>query len=147
LGKTGLYSETRVWALTGHPKAPGELLAGTDSGVHRLDTKEHRWTHVPSPMDNLQVWSIACAPGNPEGILAGTRPAAIYRSEDAGKTWVKCDATFPDNCAFVSVPRVTKIEFESDKPERVWASLELGGVWLSKDSGKSWQNSSDGRLA
>jgi ligand-binding sensor domain-containing protein len=147
LGKTGLYSETRVWALTAHSDAPGELLAGTDSGIHRLDTKEHRWTHVPSPMDNLQVWSIARAPGNPDVILAGTRPAAIYRSEDAGKTWVKCDAPFPDNCAFVSVPRVTKIQYESEDPERVWASLELGGVWLSKDGGKSWQNSSEGLVS
>ena len=32
-GASGMYSETRVWALSAHPERPGDLLAGTDRGV------------------------------------------------------------------------------------------------------------------
>src|SRR5579883_1566479 len=58
-GSAGLYSETRVWALHWHPDRPGEMLVGTDSGIHRLDVASHKFTHMPSPMDAMQVWSIA----------------------------------------------------------------------------------------
>src|SRR5205814_7112837 len=49
-GASGLYSETRVWALSAHPERPGELLAGTDSGIYRLDTASGKWIHLPSEM-------------------------------------------------------------------------------------------------
>ena len=47
-GTSGMYSETRVWALAAHPERPGELLAGTDSGIYRLDIASGKWTHLPS---------------------------------------------------------------------------------------------------
>ncbi len=47
-GTSGMYSETRVWALAAHPERPGELLAGTDSGIYRLDIAGGKWTHLPS---------------------------------------------------------------------------------------------------
>ena len=47
-GTSGMYSETRVWALASHPERPDELLAGTDSGIYRLDIAAAKWTHLPS---------------------------------------------------------------------------------------------------
>ena len=47
---TGMYSGSQVWSLAVHPSDPGVLLAGTDSGVYRLDQATQRWTHLPSPM-------------------------------------------------------------------------------------------------
>ena len=54
-GTSGMYSETRVWALAAHPQRPDELLAGTDSGIYRLDiaaangpTCPRRWTRCAS---------------------------------------------------------------------------------------------------
>jgi hypothetical protein len=105
LGGAGLYSEARVWALNWHPEKPGELLAGTDSGIHRLDVATNKFTHIPSPIDAMQVWSIARSPADPDLIIAGSRPGALFRSADDGRTWKKIDAGLPENCLYVIHPR------------------------------------------
>ena len=38
-------------------------------------------------MDKLHVWKIAVDPVDSEIIFAGTRPAALFRSKDGGRTW------------------------------------------------------------
>ena len=146
-GTSGLYSESRVWALQSHPRRPTEILAGTDSGLYRLDVFQSRWTRVPSPMDDLEVWYIAFSPRDPDLLLCGTRPAALFRSEDGGATWQKAQAGFPDTCPFVLVPRVTKIQFDPENPDLVWAGLEVGGVWRSHDAGRSWRQTSSGLVS
>ncbi|MGH7093769.1 MAG: WD40/YVTN/BNR-like repeat-containing protein [Stellaceae bacterium] len=147
LADTGLYSETRVWALSYSPARPDELLAGTDSGIHRLDIAKRQWTHVPSDMDTLCIWSIAQSPRDPNLLLAGTRPPTIFRSIDGGKTWSNTNAPLPETCPFVLNPRVTKIEFDPKDANLVWAGLEIGGVWRSRDAGKTWQSKSKGLIS
>jgi hypothetical protein len=61
---TGMYSGSQVWALAVHPSAPGVLLAGTDSGVYRLDAAAQRWTHLSSAMDDMLVTALAFSPDN-----------------------------------------------------------------------------------
>ena len=83
---TGMYSGSQVWALATQPGS-GTLYAGTDSGLYRLDGSGEKWDHVPSPMDDQLVTAIAFDPAHPDTIIAGTQPAALYRSDDAGRTW------------------------------------------------------------
>jgi photosystem II stability/assembly factor-like uncharacterized protein len=144
LSDSGLYSESRIWALNRHPAAPEEILAGTDSGIYRLDRKAGRFTHIASPMDSLCVWSIARSPHDPAIVLAGTRPAALFRSEDGGKSWRRLDVAFPETCRAVLLPRVTQIVFDPEDPELVLVGVEIGGVWRSRDGGKSFAEASAG---
>ena len=146
-GTSGMYSETRVWALAAHPQRPDELLAGTDSGIYRLDVAGGRWTHLPSPMDSLCIWSVARSPHDPNLILAGTRPPGIFRSTDGAKTWERVDAALPETCPAVMRPRVTQITFDPDDPDLVFAGLEIGGVWRSTDRGRTFQNASAGLVS
>ena len=37
---TGMYSGSQVWALALHPSLPQVLLAGTNTGIYRLDQQE-----------------------------------------------------------------------------------------------------------
>lgn len=146
-GSTGLYSETRVWALNWHPDRPGEILVGTDSGVHRLDVASHKFTHLQSPMDAMQVWSIARSPSDPDLVLAGTRPGNVFRSTDGGQLWEKCNTGIPATCLYVGSPRVTKILFDPKEHNLVWAGLEVGGVYRSDDAGKTWTMTSSGLIS
>jgi photosystem II stability/assembly factor-like uncharacterized protein len=147
-GTSGLYSETRVWALSSHPARPGELFAGTDSGIYRLDIASGKWTHLPSPMDdNLCIWSLVQSPHDPDLMLAGTRPPAMFRSTDGAKTWTRVDAPLPETCPAVLKPRVTKIQFDADDPDLVFAGLEIGGAWRSTDGGKSFRETSRGLIS
>ena len=146
-GTSGMYSETRVWALASHPERPDELLAGTDSGIYRLDIPAAKWTQLPSEMDSLCIWSVARSPHDPDLILAGTRPPAIFRSTDGAKTWERVKAPLPETCPAVLRPRVTRILFDPDDPDLVFAGLEIGGVWRSTDGGKSFENASAGLVS
>ena len=145
--ESGLYLEARVWALSSHPDVPEHLFAGTDSGIFRWHTENKQWTHLPSPMDSLSVWSVAQAPHDPNLIIAGTQPAAFYLSRDSGKTWKKLEAPLPRSCQFIGAPRVTHLSFDPVKQERLWAGVEIGGVWTSDNNGESWEARNDGLVS
>jgi photosystem II stability/assembly factor-like uncharacterized protein len=155
---TGLYSGSQVWSLALDPKRPHVLLAGTDSGVYRLDQKREQWTHLPSPMDDRLVTALAFDPAHPHTILAGTQPAEFYRTEDGGRSWAKLDVdvkpyvtsgfyagdkanepTAGNGARTVKHwTRVTQIVFDPDDPSIVLAGVEIDGVWRSTDGGRTF---------
>jgi photosystem II stability/assembly factor-like uncharacterized protein len=161
---TGLYSGSQVWALALHPSLPHVLLAGTNSGIYRLDQGQKEWTHILSPADDaMLVTALAYAPDNPNVILAGTQPAGLYRSEDAGESWGKLevpvkpyaltgyylgDKPFPEGhpAAYGRKhwTRVTQIVFDPSDSSMVCAGVEIDGAWRSTDGGKQWERTSEG---
>jgi photosystem II stability/assembly factor-like uncharacterized protein len=161
---TGLYSGSQVWSLALHPSEAHVLFAGTDSGVYRLDQVREQWTHLPSPMDGALVTALAIDPAHPDTMLAGTQPAALYRSEDAGRTWTQLDVdvkpyvssgfyagdkaaepTMNGHAAEVKHwTRVTQVIFDPKDPSIVLASVEIDGAWRSTDGGRTWARVTDG---
>jgi photosystem II stability/assembly factor-like uncharacterized protein len=159
---TGMYSGSQVWSLAVHPAQPGVLLAGTDSGVYRLDQEAQRWDHLSSPMDDMLVTALAFSPHDPDIILAGTQPSGIFRSEDAGETWTAIETGMKPFVASGffqgespnAAPRkpskvrhwtrVTQVLFDPRDPALVWAGVEIDGAWTSRESGKTWSRTSAG---
>jgi photosystem II stability/assembly factor-like uncharacterized protein len=163
---TNLYSGSQVWALASHPAAPSQVYAGTDSGLHRFDRAAGQWTHLPSPMDGERlVTAIALAPDDPQTIVAGTQPSAIYRSADGGRSWTRIETAmrrfttsgfygsktpgFADDSDDAAErvkhwTRVTQVLFDPAEPRRLWAGVEIDGLWASGDGGRSWQRVSQG---
>ena len=135
---SGMYLEARVWTYSCHPARPACLYAGTDMGIFRWDEAPARWTCLLSPMQD--VWALAQDPRNPDVILAGTRPAGFFRSENGGRNWIKCAA--PGMAQFSDInmgpTRVTQILFDPTDAETVWATVEIGGVYRSGDGGRNW---------
>jgi len=82
----GLWSESRVYGLTVHPKEPRTIFAGADDGIYKSTDGGQGFARLDSPMNTREVWKIAIDPSNPDIIFAGTRPAALYRSKDGGKS-------------------------------------------------------------
>jgi photosystem II stability/assembly factor-like uncharacterized protein len=136
---SGMYLEARVWSFSSHPADPERVYAGTDMGVFRWDESAARWTHLPSPMQD--VWSIVQDPQDATVLFAGTRPAAFYRSGDAGATWEKLSA--PGISEFSEVnkgpTRVTQMLFDPFAPDTMWAGVEIGGIFRSDDRGRNWK--------
>ena len=160
--QSGLYSGSQVWALASAASAPQVVWAGTDTGLYRLDPAHDVWSHVPSPMDDRLITSIAPAPGDPSVMLAGTQPAALFRSEDGGKTWTDLQVPMKPHVALRFIDgrgmvgaqdearpvrhwtRVTQIVFDPDDPDLVLAGVEVDALWRSTDGGKTWSRHDDG---
>lgn len=142
--ESGLYLEARVWALSAHPKRPGEVLAGTDSGLYRWNEGDQKWMHLPSVLDDYDIWAMAQAPDDPDTIVVGTQPAAIFVSTDGGKSFTPAQGTFADACIFVGKPRVTQILFDPVDRDTLWAGVEIDGVHRSTDRGRTWKKVGQG---
>ena len=154
----GMYSGSQVWSLSPRAAPTGELLAGTNSGIYCLDRTGTRWTHMPSPMDDQQlVTAIAVSPHNPDVILAGTQPSALYRSDDGGKTWRNLNlpmkpytnigfegAVTADTAQVKHWTRVTQILFDTKDRNLAWAGVEIDSLWRSTDGGERWERVTQG---
>jgi len=161
---TGMYSGSQVWALALHPEQAHVLLAGTNTGIYRWNQDEENWTHINSPADDaMLVSALAYAPDHPNVILAGTQPAALYRSEDAGMSWQNLkvpmkpyaltgyylgDQPYPEGHPGAygrkHWTRVTQISFDPADSSLVWAGVEIDGAWRSIDRGQCWEGSGTG---
>src|SRR5690242_12476547 len=70
-------------------QANGHVLAGTNDGVYRSADGGRGWERVG--LDGREVLEVMPAPRDPDTVYAGTVPAALFRSRDAGTTWSNVD--------------------------------------------------------
>ena len=141
---SGMYLEARVWTFSSHPENKDVLYAGTDMGIFVWDEKTTLWTFIESPAKD--IWAICQNPKNPNFILIGSRPAALFYSEDAGKNWEKI--IIPGLKSFSEInmgpTRFTQILFDQIDDGTIWATVEIGGIFRSTDFGKTWIEVSSG---
>lgn len=144
---SGMYLEARAWCFSAHPSDPNILYAGTDMGLFRWDERTTRWTHLPSPMQD--VWSLVQDPDHPEVIYAGTRPASFYRSDDGGQNWQELDAPGIQQFSEINMgpTRVTQMLFDPQDHNTIWAVVEIGGVYRSTDRGQTWSLKTEGLVS
>jgi photosystem II stability/assembly factor-like uncharacterized protein len=134
----GMSNESRVWALASHPERPGHILAGTDSGLYRWEEDEKKWHLMPSVLDGRHIWALDYAPHDPDLLIAGVSPGALYRSQDGGRTFERLSAAIPKKCMFNLTSRVTQVLFDPIDRETIWASVEIDAIHRSTDGGDSW---------
>ncbi|HMF15036.1 MAG TPA: hypothetical protein VKE94_22125 [Gemmataceae bacterium] len=135
----GLFVECHVRALAVHPRDPRTLYLGTELGLFRSTDAASNWSRVESPINGLQVWSIAISPRDPNLIVVGTCPSRLFRTEDGGKTWSEPAVKIVRECPRIMRTRVTTVVFDPAEPGTVWAGVEIDGLFRSTDAGVTWQ--------
>lgn len=134
----GMFVECDVRALTADPRTPARVYAGTNEGVWcSLDGGEN-WKRLDGPMNDMVTWSLLVDPWH-DALFAGTRPAGIFRSTDGGGSWRPCLAEMDQECPGIQFNRVTTLRGDPIDRHRLWAGVEIGGVWTSRDRGETWQ--------
>ena len=128
-----LKSDTRCRPAF-HPTDP-DIIYASSGGRLRIS---HDQGHTFAPIGNLKeslYGEIAIHPSNPDVMLAGTRNGRCWISRDAGATWVACHG-----------PTGQAIGFHLDKTrssQTLFAATDQG-IWRSDDSGKTWNQKTDG---
>jgi hypothetical protein len=122
-------------------KCDGHLLAAAADGVYRSADGGASWAR--SGVDAGEVWALGVSS---EGVAyAGTQPAHLFVSKDAGVSWNEVGA-------FLQTPgaerwcipnssqgaRALALAFDPFDAGHMWAGVEVGGVVSTSDSGAAW---------
>ena len=68
------------------------------------------------------------------------RPPDGIDGKRASSRWTRCDLQSLTECRFINTPRVTSIRFDPMEPETVWATIEIDGLYRSRDRGAGWED-------
>jgi photosystem II stability/assembly factor-like uncharacterized protein len=139
----GLPENVEVRALTVHPTQPDVIYAGTQDGPYRSTDGGDRWERLDFPGRDAVVWSLAFHPSRRGIMYAGVAPVGLYRSEDDGDSWKKLPgAKSPEHCYMGPDfrTRTTRIAIDPERPDDVYAALEVSGVIRSTDGGETWKD-------
>ncbi len=142
----GLASE-RIWAI--HAWRDGgalTILAGSyGHGMYRSEDGGATWSPANAGLTASAFRCIAPDPLNPGAILVGTEPGRIFRSEDDGRTWQElAGITRIEGYAQWFLPyspragAVRNIYAPPGSTDRLFASVEVGGLLRSDDGGETW---------
>ena len=136
------------------PSNPDRLYQQNHCGIYRLDRPSNKWVRVGKsmpkrvgdigfplvvhprdadtawvlPMDGSTVWPRTSPEGKP----------AVYRTEDAGKTWQRQDAGLPEKHAWWTVKRQAMCGDARD-PVGLYFGTTSGELWMSGDEGRRWR--------
>jgi photosystem II stability/assembly factor-like uncharacterized protein len=77
-----------VSSIVLHPTQSSLLYIGGPAGVWRSQDGGNTWQAMNQGLATLNIRALAMAPTNFQTLYAGTNGSGLYRSTDAGATWV-----------------------------------------------------------
>jgi photosystem II stability/assembly factor-like uncharacterized protein len=130
------------------PFSPLRLYAATLTEIHVSEDNGATWQWLPSGgIDYRDIWTMAVHPTRADEIYVGTLPAAVYVSENGGRSFRELSAfralpdyhrwTFPPGA---HVAHARCIVLDRRAPDEIIVGIEEGGVARSRDRGKSWED-------
>ena len=146
----GPFRGGRSLAVTGVRGRPELFYFGAvDGGVWRSNDAGRTWHPIFDSQPIGSIGAIAVAPSNPEIIYVGTGEAdmrsdiaygnGMYKSTDAGKTWL--------HIGLEDSRQIARILVDPHDPAKVYVAAlghayganEQRGVFYSNDGGKKWK--------
>ncbi len=117
------------------------VWVGGFDGVARSTDGGATWT---SPTDgfNRRVLSLAFDPGAAQTVYAGTDRTGVWKSSNAGATWVEVNND--GGAGWVRSGRIVALAVDPAHPGTVYAGVDGRAVWKSTDGGGSWSPVSQG---
>jgi photosystem II stability/assembly factor-like uncharacterized protein len=120
------------------------LLVGATDGILCSEDWGQTWYRPDAGLSVPHVRWVSYHPRTPGVALAGTEPAAIFRTTDNAHTWQACPEVdrLRDELGWYlpyspEAGCVRDFAF-ADYGRRVYAAVEQGGLLRSDDAGESW---------
>jgi BNR-Asp box repeat len=133
---------------------PETLYQRNHQGVYRSEDGSATWTEITEglptdfgfamaahPRDADTFWVIPLSVPE-EGRYMPDAHAAVWRTDDRGKSWICSDTGLPKQDAYLSVLREAMARDTLD-PVGVTFGTSTGQLWHSSDGGDSWQMITD----
>src|SRR5262245_23358464 len=130
------------------PFKPKKLYAATVTEIHVSEDDGATWQWLPSGgIDRRDIWTMAAHPTRADEIYVGTLPAAVYVSENGGRSFRELTSfrnlpaynkwTFPPGA---HVAHARSIVLDARVPDEIIVGIEEGGVARSRDRGETWED-------
>jgi hypothetical protein len=150
------YPVANLWHLEpGHPSRPNVLYLGIDPySLHQSTDLGATW----EPVDGLNnhpskakwtpgnggpcLHTVLVDPTRPDRIYAGISAAGLFRSDDAGKSWVLANQGVETPFNPEKFPEVGqcvhKVAIDPGEPETLYRQ-DHGGIYVSHNAGAKWE--------
>lgn len=136
-------------SVTSVVRAPEAVLAAVPGlGLQRSTDGGATWEPLDERLGGADVRTLASAPTGE--LVAGTEPAGLHVSTDGGSSFSPLDrfaalgATEQWSSYGKREAHVEAITFDRHDTNRLYAGVEIGGVYRSDDRGASWFGVNDG---
>lgn len=123
------------------------VFAATAGGLYHSIDRGDSWEDLGLPAED--VWSVLATEDGSQ--FAGTFPARLYRSTDGGTSWHEIESVqrIPsrerwDGPGDETDARVRALATPPGKPDRVIMGIESGGLFVSDDGGRTWDDRTEG---
>lgn len=128
--------------ITSVAACTGLLLAGTREGLWLSQDNGATWEKSDQGLSIKHIRWLACQVGEGGIQLAGTEPAGIFVSRDAGKNWERRlevdDLRQKYGWYLPYSPASGCVRGFALSGERIYAAVEVGGVLRSNNRGSTW---------
>jgi photosystem II stability/assembly factor-like uncharacterized protein len=113
--------------------------------VYEGETGTHQWYDgTPHPWEFKRVWHLEPSLTDPDTVYAGVEDAAIFKSEDGGKSWKELPGLRGHGSGSQWMPGaggmgLHTILLDPGHPQRIFIAISAAGTFRSDDGGKSWR--------
>ena len=120
-----------VYTVVNDPANANGFLAAGDGFLARSEDGGLTWQDIVTDLPSQSLRSLAVDPSDASVIYAYLVSDGLYRSDDAGRTWVLTNA--------VDDASITSLAVKAGAPDVVYAFHTRRGLVRSEDGGKSFR--------
>ena len=157
-----------VYHLKGSPTNPERIYVSQSTGwfgqlIQRSDDAGKTWSAVsnefkydgvpgthqwydgtPHPWDFKRVWHLEPSLTEPDTVYAGIEDAALFKSSDAGASWIELSGLREHTTGSTWQPGagglcLHTILLDPTNPNRIYTAISAAGAFRSDDAGITWK--------
>jgi len=113
----------------------------------------HQWYDgTPHPWEFKRVWHLEPSLTDPDTVYAGVEDAALFKSTDAGETWVELSGlrkhgTGPKWQPGAGGMCLHTIILDPANPDRMYIAISAAGAFRTDDGGVTWKAINQGLIS